>query len=49
MTFDEMLEQVITLLKRQGRVSYNSIPECRISGGIMSCIPSTWQSGRNKW
>ena len=25
MTFDEILEQVITLLKRQGRVSYRAI------------------------
>jgi hypothetical protein len=25
MTFDEMLEQVITLLKRQGRVSYRAL------------------------
>ena len=25
MTFDEILEQVITLLKRQGRVSYGAI------------------------
>ncbi len=25
MTFDEILEQVITLLKRQGRVSYGAL------------------------
>ena len=25
MTFDEILEQVITLLKRQGRVSYRAL------------------------
>ena len=26
MTFDDMLNQVITLLKRQGRVSYRALP-----------------------
>ena len=32
MTFDEILEQVITLLKRQGRVSYRS-PENTVRPG----------------
>jgi hypothetical protein len=28
MTFDDILEQVIALLKRQGRVSYSAFPTC---------------------
>jgi hypothetical protein len=36
MTFDDILEQVIALLKRQGRVSYGAI---RLVQGYFDCEP----------